>query len=102
MPRSYCKKRGRNIRKPAPRIISDNGSQFEAKEFKAFIRLWQTSRVFTSPHRPQSNGKLVRWHRTLNEQAIRSKTPLSVDQARQVVAEFVERYNTVRLHSAIA
>lgn len=84
-----------------PRIISDNGPQFVAKEFKEFIRLWQTSHVLTSPHYPQSNGKLERWHRTLKEQAIRPKTPLSLEQARQVVAEFVEHYNSVRLHSAI-
>ncbi|HEX5222863.1 MAG TPA: integrase core domain-containing protein [Verrucomicrobiae bacterium] len=82
-----------------PRIISDNGPQFVAKKFKEFIRLWQTSHVLTSPHYPQSNGKLERWHRTLKEQALRPKTPL--EQARQVVAEFVEHYNTVRLHSAI-
>ncbi len=43
-----------------PRIISDNGPQFVAKEFKEFVRLWQTSHVFTSPHYPQSNGKLER------------------------------------------
>lgn len=84
-----------------PRIISDNGPQFVAKEFKEFIRLWQTSHVLTSPHYPQSNGKLERWHRTLKEQAIRPKTPLSLEDARKVVAQFVEHYNTVRLHSAI-
>jgi hypothetical protein len=37
----------------------------------------------------------------LKEQAIRPQTPLSLEQARAVVAEFVEHYNTVRLHSAI-
>lgn len=84
-----------------PRIISDNGPQFVAKEFKEFIRLWQTSHVRTSPHYPQSNGKLERWHRTLKEQAIRPRTPLDLEQARAVVAEFVAHYNDVRLHSAI-
>ena len=84
-----------------PRIISDNGPQFVAKDFKEFLRLWQTSHVLTSPHYPQSNGKLERYHRTLKEQAIRPKTPLSLEDARRVVAEFVEHYNTVRLHSAL-
>lgn len=84
-----------------PRVISDNGPQFIAKDFKEFIRLWQTSHVLTSPHYPQSNGKLERFHRTLKEQAIRPKTPLTLKQARQVIDEFVEHYNTVRLHSAI-
>lgn len=84
-----------------PRIISDNGPQFIAKDFKEFIRLWQTCHVLTSPHYPQSNGKLERFHRTLKEQAIRPKTPLSLDQAREVVQTFVDHYNQVRLHSAI-
>ncbi len=36
-----------------------------------------------------------------NEQAIRPKTPLSVEDARRVVGEFVDHYNTMRLHSAL-
>jgi len=84
-----------------PQIISDNGPQFVAKDFKEFLRQWQTTHVLTSPHYPQSNGKLERYHRTLKEQAIRPKTPLTLEDARRVVAEFVEHYNTVRLHSAL-
>ncbi|MDQ3621521.1 MAG: DDE-type integrase/transposase/recombinase [Verrucomicrobiota bacterium] len=84
-----------------PRIISDRGSQFVARDFKEFIRLWQTSHVLTSPHYPQSNGKLERFHRTLKEAAIRPKTPFRQHDARRVVGEFIEHYNTVRLHSAI-
>jgi transposase InsO family protein len=84
-----------------PRIISDNGPQFVAKDFKEFVRQWQTTHVLTSPNYPQSNGKLERFHRTLKEQAIRPKTPLTIEDARRVVGEFVEHYNTVRLHSAL-
>jgi len=84
-----------------PQIISDNGPQFVAKDFKEFLRQWQTTHVFTSPHYPQSNGKLERYHRTLKEQAIRPKTPLTLEDARRIVGEFVEHYNTVRLHSAL-
>ena len=39
-----------------PRIISDNGPQFIAKDFKLFIRLTGITRVRTSPYYPQSNG----------------------------------------------
>jgi putative transposase len=83
------------------RIISDNGPQFVAKDFKEFLRQWQMTHVLTSPYYPQSNGKLERYHRTLKEQAIRPKTPLSLEDARRVVGEFVDHYNTVRLHSAL-
>jgi putative transposase len=84
-----------------PRIISDNGPQFIAKDFKEFIRLSGMTHVRTSPHYPQSNGKLERFHKTIKGECIRSKTPLSLDDARRLVAEYVEHYNTIRLHSAI-
>lgn len=84
-----------------PRIISDNGPQFIAKDFKEFIRLSGMTHVRTSPYYPQSNGKLERFHKTLKGECIRPKTPLSLDDARRLVAEYVERYNNVRLHSSI-
>jgi len=40
-----------------PRIISDNGPQFIARDFKQFIRLCGMTHVRTSPYYPQSNGK---------------------------------------------
>jgi transposase InsO family protein len=84
-----------------PRIISDNGPQFIAKDFKEFIRIAGMTHVRTSPHYPQSNGKIERWHKTLKSDAIRVTPPASVDEARSVVGNFVEHYNGVRLHSAI-
>jgi transposase InsO family protein len=84
-----------------PRIISDNGPQFIARDFKEFIRIAGMTHVRTSPYYPQSNGKLERWHRTLKEDAIRAHPPASLEEARRVVAAFVEHYNGVRLHSAI-
>ena len=84
-----------------PRIISDNGPQFIAKDFKEFIRISGMTHVRTSPYYPQSNGKIERWHKSLKTECIRPRTPLSLDDARRLVAEFVEHYNTVRLHSAI-
>jgi putative transposase len=84
-----------------PRIISDNGPQFIAKDFKEFIRICGMTHVRTSPYYPQSDGKIERWHKTLKGECIRVKTPLSPEDARRLVAEFVTHSNTVRLHSAI-
>ena len=84
-----------------PRIISDNGPQFSAKDFKEFIRLSGMTHVRTSPYYPQSNGKLERFHKTIKGECIRPKTPLSLDDAKRLVTEYIEHYNTVRLHSAI-
>ena len=84
-----------------PRIISDNGPQFIAKDFKQFIRLCGMTHVRTSPYYPQSNGKKERWFGTLKRECIRPGTPLSLEDARRLVTRFVEHYNTVRLHSSI-
>lgn len=84
-----------------PRIISDNGPQFIAKDFKEFIRIAGMTHVRTSPYYPQSNGKLERFHRTIKASAIRPAAPSTLDEARSVVARFVSHYNNVRLHSAI-
>jgi transposase InsO family protein len=84
-----------------PRIISDNGPQFIAKDFKQFIRLCGMTHVRTSPYYPQSNGKMERWQQSAKVECLRPKTPLSVEQARRILADYVGHYNTVRLHSAI-
>ena len=84
-----------------PRVISDNGPQFIAKDFKEFIRICGMTHVRTSPYYPQSNGKMERWYKTLKGECIRVKTPLSLEDARRIVADFVAHYNDVRLHSAI-
>lgn len=84
-----------------PRIISDNGPQFVAREFKHFIRQCGMTHVRTSFYYPQSNGKLERWHKTVKGECIRPKTPLSLAEARRIVDQFVRYYNEVRLHSAV-
>lgn len=84
-----------------PRIITDNGSQFIAKDFKEFIRLAGMSHVRTSPYYPQSNGKIERWHKTIKQDCIRPAVLLSKDDANRTIETFIQRYNHQRLHSSI-
>ena len=84
-----------------PRIISDNGPQFVARDFKSFVRIQGLTHVRTSPYYPQSNGKLERWHASVKQECIRPKCPGSLDEARTQVQAYVDHYNHVRLHSAI-
>jgi transposase InsO family protein len=83
-----------------PRIISDNGPQFIARDFKEFIRISGMTHVRTSPYYPQSNGKIERWHKSLKSECIRPGTPLSLEDARRLIESYVEYYNNVRLNSA--
>src|SRR6201985_720780 len=84
-----------------PRIISDNGPQFVAKDFKEFIRVCGMTHVRTSAYYPQSNGKIEGLRRTSKGDCIRTGTPLTLEDAHRIVAQYVAYYNEVRLHSAI-
>ena len=84
-----------------PRIISDNGPQFIAKDFKEFIRISGMTHVRTSPYYPQSNGKMERWNQSIKSECIRPGVPLSLEDAERLVAQYVTVYNEQRLHSAL-
>jgi transposase InsO family protein len=84
-----------------PRIITDNGPQFIAGDFKEYIRLCGMTHVRTSPYYPQSNGKIEAWHKSIKRECIRPGTPLSIEDGKRLAGNFVEYYNNERLHSAI-
>jgi putative transposase len=84
-----------------PRIISDNGPQFVAKDFKEFIRLAGMTHVRTSPYYPQSNGKIERWHRSIKVEGIRLADIRDYTHACQVISAYIDYYNNTRLNSAI-
>lgn len=84
-----------------PRIISDNGPQFIANDFKEFIRLSGMTHVRTSPYYPQSNGKIESWHKSLKKECIRPACPGSYQDAINYIESFVKDYNDTRLHSAL-
>ena len=85
----------------SPRLISDNGPQFVAREFKSFIRESGMTHVKTSPFYPQSNGKIEAWHKTVKKRVIRPHAPNTIDEALRLMTAFVEHYNGTRLHSSL-
>jgi putative transposase len=85
-----------------PKIITDNGSQFLSKEFKQFIKKAEYTHIKTSVNYPQANGKIERWHRTINEECLRIKCPVNVEEFKIYIEDYVNYYNTKRLHSAIS
>uniref|UniRef100_A0A6V7M070 Integrase catalytic domain-containing protein n=1 Tax=Bracon brevicornis TaxID=1563983 RepID=A0A6V7M070_9HYME len=47
------------------KITTDQGSLFESRLFTALANLVGTQKIHTTSYRPQSNGIIERWHRTL-------------------------------------
>ena len=55
------------LRYGAPlRILTDQGTEFQSELFAELCRLMGINKVKSTPYRPQSNGGLERFHRTLN------------------------------------
>ena len=69
--------------------------------FERICRKNGIRQLLTKPYSPTTIGKVERWHGTLKRDCLRPNVPLSIADARQLVAGFVEHYNQVRLHSAI-
>ncbi len=84
-----------------PRIISDNGSQFISKDFAAYLKFAELQHIKTSIAYPQSNGKIERFHRTIEEEHLRQTSMINLEDARKQISEYIEFYNTKRLHSSL-
>lgn len=82
-------------------MISDNGPQFSARDFREFIRVADMTHVRTSPYYPQSNGQVERWNQTRKVTTVRPDCPTTVEEARRQFTAFVTHYNEHRLHRAI-
>lgn len=84
-----------------PRLITDNGPQYISKDFAEYLKFAGLQHIRTSIAYPQSNGKIERYHRTIHEECLMTKSLIDLDDARKQIAEFIEYYNTKRLHSAL-
>lgn len=84
-----------------PTLITDNGPQFIAKEFKSYLQLVGITHRKTRFYYPQSNGKIERFYQTCKNESIRKNSFLSFDELKKQLAIYIEYYNYKRLHSSI-
>jgi transposase InsO family protein len=84
-----------------PRLITDNGSQYLSGEFKDYLKERDISHSRTRVGHPQSNGKIERFHKRLKEECVRVTPMADLEEARDLIARYVEDYNLHRLHSAL-
>lgn len=83
------------------RVITDNGSCYRANTFNAQLIQAGISHTYTRPYRPQTNGKVERFNRTLlNEWAY--ARPYRSEAARtRALDHWLHLYNHHRHHTAI-
>ncbi|MDR1198256.1 MAG: integrase core domain-containing protein [Prevotellaceae bacterium] len=91
-------------------VLTDNGAEFGSgpatknKEEHPFERLLLEMSIkhrYTRPYRPQTNGKVERFWRTLNEDFIDGALYENLEDLRNELLGFLVYYNEHRPHSAI-
>jgi len=71
----------------------DHGSAFMAEHFHNQIRFWGMSPSYAFVAEPQTNGVVERFFRTLKEQIVHGRIYQTIDEVRDAVCAFIDRYN---------
>jgi transposase InsO family protein len=83
-----------------PVVQSDHGSGFIAGEFAKTLAGCGVGHTLIRPHTPTDNGLIERYHRTIGERIAEHELK-DFSSAKAVIAEIIEHYNQVRLHSSL-
>ncbi len=89
-------------------ILSDNGAEFcgrtnpQEHPFEAMLIELGIVHRYTRPYRPQTNGKVERFWRTLDEDVIEGATFDNLDHFANELFEYLVYYNNHRPHQALA
>jgi transposase InsO family protein len=83
------------------RVLSDNGGCYRSRSWRDTCAELQIQHKRTRPYRPQTNGKIERFHRTMaNEWAFARHYPNELTR-RSALRAWLHTYNHHRQHSAI-
>ena len=83
------------------RVITDNGSNYRAKNFNRSILATAARHQRIRPHTPKHNGKVERYNRTLAEELLYAREWTSEPQRAAAITTWNIHYNYHRAHTAI-
>ena len=83
------------------RVLSDNGSAYRSHAWRQACTQLGLTPKRTRPYRPQTNGKIERFHRTLADGWAYARYYDSDTTRRQALPDWLHFYNHHRAHSAI-
>ena len=81
------------------KVLTDNGSAYRSKVFAA--ALGEVVHKRTRPYRPQTNGKVERFNRTLEQEWAYTRSYTSEAERIAALPEFLHTYNHHRGHTAL-
>ena len=88
-------------------MMSDNGPEFSSRQnknhhpFEKLLLEMEIKHRYTKPYRPQTNGKVERFWRTLNEDLIEGTTFETIEEFKDELEQYLIYYNEARPHQGI-
>lgn len=86
---------------PIARVLTDNGKEFVSGVFRRACRILDIKHKRTRPYRPQTNGKVERFHRTVDVECYHVRRFTSSEDRKKALADFLVYYNERRMHGAL-
>ncbi len=83
-----------------PRLLSDNGPGYISDELAKWLAGQGMEHIRGAPRHPQTQGKIERWHRTLENRILLKNHHLPGELEARIEA-FVEHYNHRRYHESL-
>ena len=81
-------------------VMTDNGACYRSQAFNQVLSAAGVKHRYTRPYRPQTNGKIERFHRTLADGWAYARHYTSETQRRQALPAWLHLYNHHRPHTA--
>jgi transposase InsO family protein len=83
------------------RVLTDNGPGYRSRAFAAALADHHITHSWTRPYRPQTNGKVERFNRTLLEEWAYRRLYRSQAARTRALPAWLHRYNHHRAHTAL-
>lgn len=89
------------------KILSDNGAEFASKNnvmnhpFERMLLEVGVKHVYTRPYRPQTNGKIERFWRTINDDLLDCGGFETVEKLEEELFKYMIYYNEIRPHQSL-
>ena len=82
-------------------VMTDNGSAYRSHLWADTLASVGIGHIRTRPYRPQTNGKVERFNRTLATEWAYARTWHSDQDRTNALAGWIHQYNHHRIHTAI-